>query len=570
MKIRKSLAILLSLGLATSSAQAQAVWQEPPYPQIPTVGINIEDAWINNGNQVSRIVSLESRPGKLPNERLCIEIGEGPCDFENSQYRASVNALLGYCATAASIGCVESAQRNGKPMTLLGEAGGATFSGDVTKDLPEGRTVSLWADGNDPDIKFAIYASMVTNYHKPIKAFRADEFVLAVIPYSSKSGTYMPSQSTEKYLDSQGRWIVQSGGFPPECAWVSTNECGQWADFPGGENEIQVSVRVPSSTGTWFQGRLDNAVFKVEKVSSRVNRLVVSGQPASVPKIYVAIPKDQQTQAQRNAQCDSTKMECFYGEGVGNIRASYENTPGLLEAYRQVAKDRAVAIQEKWSFQVSPALGNKCLTDPSKVHGIVSTNAAVYQGTAPEFANGSLNYKVAGYHFGPDGEELIGKYRLIINADTARCLYGFKTTPAQATVTVTGTTGDQTVATTTVGEKDGWLYLDASGFTFSQKNIKVAFSQPQSFKTVAFSGNTSVPSAKQKAQISTYMAKSSAAKSINCLVFYSSEAGRSLALTRASAACSLAKKFAPKSKTYISAAKAPRPGDIGTVTITAK
>ncbi|MEY4990916.1 MAG: hypothetical protein RIS08_1142 [Actinomycetota bacterium] len=570
MRISKSFATLLCLALYISPVQAQAVWQEPPYPQSPTVGINVEDAWINNGNQVSRIVSLESRAGKLPNERLCLEIGEGPCDFENSKYRASVNALLGFCVTTDSIGCVESVSRNGRALTLLGEAGGSTFSGDVSKDLPDGRNVSLWADPEDSGVKFAVYASMVTNYHKSIKAFRADEFVLTVIPYTSKSGTYRPSESSEKYLDSQGRWIVQSGGFPPECAWVSAQECGQWADFPIGQNEIQVSVRVPSSTGSWFQGRLDSAVFKVEKVSPRVNRLVVSGQPARVPKIYVAIPKDQQTQAQRDAQCDSTKVECFFVDAVGNVRASYENTPGLLEAYRQAAKDRAVAIQEKWSFQVSPAFGNKCLTDPSKVHGIVSTNAAVYQGTAPQFSNGSLNYKVSGYHFGPDGEELIGRYRLIINAETARCLYGFKTTPAQATVTVTGTAGEQSVATTTVGEKNGWLYLDAAGFTFSQKNIKVAFSQPQSFRTAAFPGNSVAISAKQKAQISTYMAKASAAKSINCLAYYSSEAGRSLALARASAACSLAKKFAAKSKTYLSAARAPKPGDVGTVAITAK
>jgi hypothetical protein len=33
--------------------------------------------------------------------------------------------------------------------------------------------------------------------------------------------------------------------------------------------------------------------------------------------------------------------------------------------------------------------------------------------------------------------------------------------------------GDRSVATTVVSEKNGWLKLDAYGFTFSKKTIKV-------------------------------------------------------------------------------------------------
>lgn len=566
--MKKLLGSGLSLVFILVATGAHAVWTEPPY-RAGQVGINVEDAWINNGNQVSRIVSLETRSGQMPNERLCVGFGEGVCDFNNSKYRASVNALLGYCLDTEDIGCVEGLTRNGASLELEGEAGGATFQGDAAKDLPNGRTVSLWSDPSLPDVKFAVYASMVTNYHTAIGRFRADEFVLTVIPYTVAEGQFTPSTATERYLDSQQRWVVSSGGFPTQCAWVTETECGEWADFPEGENEIQVSLRVPSSTGSWFQGRLDNASFAVEKVNSRVNRMVVSGQPAWVPKVYVRVDKDKQTQAQRDAECPPNWVGCMPSSGLVNIRASYANTAGLIEAYRGAAKDTAVAIQQKWSFQVAPALGNKCLTDTTRVHGIVTTNSSVYQGTAPEFADGYLSYKVSGYHFGPDGEENIGTYRLIINSETAKCLYGFDSVPAQASVAVIGT-DNQTVSTTTVGERNGWLYLDAAGFTFSQKNIKVAFSKPQAFTIAPFPGNTQSLTAMQKMQLKTFMSKSTASKNLTCKAMYKSAASKSLALKRSQAACALAKSYAPKAKVTATVVQTSKASEIGRVNISSK
>jgi hypothetical protein len=44
-------------------------------------------------------------------------------------------------------------------------------------------------------------------------------------------------------------------------------------------------------------------------------------------------------------------------------------------------------------------------------------------------------------------------------------------------VSISGSDGSQNVATTIVSEKDGWLKMKASGFTFSEKNIKVKLIQ---------------------------------------------------------------------------------------------
>ena len=101
-----------------------------------------------------------------------------------------------------------------------------------------------------------------------------------------------------------------------------------------------------------------------------------------------------------------------------------------------------------------------------------------YDGTAPKFVDGFLNYRVTGFHFAADGvTPNLGTYDLLMRSDAARCLYGFSNAPVSATVSITGADGAINVATTVVSERDGWLKMKAAGFTFSEKNIKLKITQ---------------------------------------------------------------------------------------------
>jgi hypothetical protein len=101
-----------------------------------------------------------------------------------------------------------------------------------------------------------------------------------------------------------------------------------------------------------------------------------------------------------------------------------------------------------------------------------------YDGTAPKFVDGFLNYRVAGLHFAADGKTLnLGTYDLVMRSDAARCLYGFSSAPVSATVTIAGADGAQNIATTVVTENNGWLKMRAAGFTFSEKQIKIKLTQ---------------------------------------------------------------------------------------------
>ena len=146
----------------------------------------------------------------------------------------------------------------------------------------------------------------------------------------------------------------------------------------------------------------------------------------------------------------------------------------LLEGLKETSKDVASGVSKVWSVGTSIFnTGNKCLDNSNQVMGLVTTNAMVFQGSAPKYKDGFLDYKVGGLHYLPDGKtEALGSYDLIIRTSAARCLYKIKNVPVSATVTVVGEDASR-IATVVTGEVGNWLKLSAKNFTFSTKNIRV-------------------------------------------------------------------------------------------------
>ena len=154
---------------------------------------------------------------------------------------------------------------------------------------------------------------------------------------------------------------------------------------------------------------------------------------------------------------------------------------------------------------------NACFEDKTKLLGIVTTNALIYSPAAPEFKDGTLNYKVAGLHHTEDGVTLTrGSYDLAIRSSVARCVYGFTDAPFQASISVVGADGtEQTIATEIVREdkKREWLFMSAQNFTFSAPTIKVKLVQDKPL------GSSTEPS-KQVAPVKKTIIK---VKVINCV-----------------------------------------------------
>jgi hypothetical protein len=209
----------------------------------------------------------------------------------------------------------------------------------------------------------------------------------------------------------------------------------------------------------------------------------------------------------------------------------------IVRKLRANVSDSATGHKTYWAL-ASTQGQNRCINDRAGLSGVVTTNAMMFSGGPPVFENGYLGYRVAGMHFEPDGKTVeLGTYDVLIRSDVARCLYGYSNAPVSATVQVMGSGVEEKVATTLVTERDGWLKLSAYGFTFSEKQIQVRISQPQSRSFSRFTGTSRALSWRQKQeiwQIGPLLANST---SLTCTVLHSKPSGRALAVARARAAC---------------------------------
>jgi hypothetical protein len=406
------------------------------------------------------------------------------CFSSKSSGHTQGRSILPVCTDATDENCVEKLELAGPdgvfyPATFLGNPDGIKFPAAPKYNYFEATTVSLW---DLPEVPSAsgttTYSAMVNvavEFNKKTKKWATRSVTAAVIPYrESKDPSYRaPFQNTveSNHLGVRG---VGIGGHGPECAWTGNEVCGVAQDFADG-TRVRLTTRISDDIGGWFRGRLQSANIGVSKFSATNNKLVVEGSPVSVPRMAVVKEIDELNETER-AFANRNGMAGGWENGLRTwSKASDSRTFAYMDYFRKANADTAAGINTLWGFgSITNNTGNKCLSEKTRVLGIVSTNAMVYDGGQPAYSGGFLSYKVAGLHYEPDGETAVkGTYDLVMRSDVARCLYGFSNAPLSASVTVTNDKGAKTTATTVVSEKNGWLKMAAYGFTFSKKTIKV-------------------------------------------------------------------------------------------------
>jgi hypothetical protein len=154
-----------------------------------------------------------------------------------------------------------------------------------------------------------------------------------------------------------------------------------------------------------------------------------------------------------------------------------------LKTWLPAVNDKATAVPSMWSVRSlrnDELIGaNSCFKSSAKVTGIVTTNATQYSAGPPEFdkEESSLVYKVAAPHYSSNGDVFKGSYDLLIRSDIARCVYGFSKAPIKAELSIISSDGTPQIATTVLGERNGWVSLSAKNFEFSAPVIKAKLTQ---------------------------------------------------------------------------------------------
>jgi hypothetical protein len=414
-----------------------------------------------------------SQLGRWP-DMLCSSTQDPKCDFNDAKWGTNktimATALLNICTETENEDCIESVEiaRDGKDFSPLkferyvvggtcdsSASAGCAFPPDPSKKLARGGNLSIWSETKDGVVnptKYLVTYSYEMNYDDVNKYFVINTVGLAIRPMREISDT---------------RW---------DSLWFENGKSGIQYDFQS-ETAMKATVHLSNKVAGWFKARMADVDVQISKLSSTNNRLTVSAKSVTIPTFAV-----KKTINEMTSQETDFAQYFGYGKGVSGGEPGNPRIFEYLEYWRPKLKDIASHTKTNWSLKSTRWVSeNKCLNATDRVLGVVSTNSMGYDGNPPKFADGFLNYRVSGFHFGPDGKTPnLGTYDLVLRSDAARCLYGFSNAPVSATVSIAGADGAQNVATTVVTEKDGWLKMKAAGFTFSEKQIKVKITQESS------------------------------------------------------------------------------------------
>ncbi len=432
--------------------------------------------------------------GNIPKDnfghgRFCPTLETGGCFLGEGSF-LKVMAVLPPCGDVED-NCIESVDifQKGEayvPAKYVRSVAGISFPSTPSLGNPAASTPSIWQaagtlnDGNSD--KYVVAPGL--NYDVVGKEVRMKNFSIRVTPIVEiQAPGATPATLRKVTRDGIENTVVSNGinGSDLDCAATDTDFCAKVVDFRSG-TRVRVSLRISNQLTGWLHGRVSSPSVSVERISNTVNRLTIEADPVEVPEMYVAVSvKDQPVSIQ----------ESFKGfhTGGGNReqgRSWRTYVPESPESYKYVqlfaglANDTVANTKTAWNLASfgEANKGNRCLSDTSKLIGVVTTNSLVYDGGVPSWDGKKLDYRVGGLHFMPDGKTPVeGSYDLAIRSETARCLYGFSKAPISASITVTGANGESKVATTTVNEKNGWIHLAAYGFTFSSPTISVKLTQ---------------------------------------------------------------------------------------------
>jgi hypothetical protein len=481
--MKRVLISLLLLGIfAVSENAAHADRSTSSWNTIPEAGtgVGIYGATYTEGiNTVNPSFVMGSR--KNPNgvsaiDFVCQSATDPTCITD--EFPGVAHMIIPPCEVDSSSMCIEalSVGKEGslEPTKFTRLVKSKPVIGDKLSKVPNGYNQSLWklpASNGFSEQDFSVYVL----YKATLKG-KVLDFQTQVNPYiENRDSRYREQTATNEAISDGGQRIVGSNG-DFGCTWIEEGLCGKATNFQEGMR-VELKLRVFDGLAGWLSGRLKAPEISIEDAGSSLRSMKISGEPVSVQKAiakvkigeapadlksevsYVGIREDSQYLFTSSAN-DQKAIEFF------NIWDKYKYWP-----------DNAASVGTVWGFSSLLESNEPCLADKSRVVGLVTTNAMVYDGTPPKFKDGELQYRVASVHNDPLGKKFQGIYDLVIDSKVARCLYNYSNAPISASVSIASSEGNQNVATTVVTEKNGWFRMGAYGFHYSAPTLKVKLTQ---------------------------------------------------------------------------------------------
>jgi len=430
--------------------------------------------------------------------------------MECKNHSISMVANLGFCHTATEMNCIETVlaiDPSGKKIPFVNQkyfpADQETVFKSNASQVPNGSTTSVVqfpgvlnsAGTNDYAVGVAVNQRFTTDSNGNLSTFYDPNFIASISPVQLVKGMYKP-RVAEKI--SQQGINGEALSRHSECVVLEVGVCGLPVSFPEGYS-FSLFLRLNLSLYGWLHGRLTDGIASSSYLGNvnGLNYLVaISGKPSAVPEAVAAVPFEQVSAdfidkaLYKGFDVKGFKPEDFpFLMTYAPVRGTYTYN-GFL-TWSPYLNQTAVAMPKVWSVRAiqkdqmgdvsadSPIL--RCIAGAAfsgkngGIVGFLNTNATSYLSGPPTYnpSDQSLDYKVAAPHYAKDGSEFQGIYTLQIRQDVAKCIFGLTDAPVKATVSVTSLDGQQQAVTTSMSERDGFYYFQASGFHFSAPTIKL-------------------------------------------------------------------------------------------------
>jgi hypothetical protein len=518
-------------GATASYSDAPIIDQDDGWALPNSTGIiGSQSAWFTESTGQNFSMLTDSFKSSLAGDPTCKSTNDDTCNFSKFNF----SALIPVCQSVSDQNCIEGMggiDKNGKDYPGIFQSyfpakAQNQFAGEPNWNLPSGGSGSLFRIAGASGIAGDTY------YVSLLMSGNGGIGITPKVTLTSLAASITPVQlqNIEKTITDSKRWCTNAekicddgwnyidagqsgnprwgisinGGADGIHNCVTTswreNSCAQKEPFPNGF-KFYLKARFSLPPTGWLHGRMSNPEISLTQKNG-ITEILVTAAPVAVPMVF-------KTYLWRDMPLE---LQSLYDPGTGNYRLGndgngsgfgrtvfsndplqravtvapfphYQSAIPQLTAWLPFVNDSASALPHYWSFRTlsqSELKGaNNCFTDPEQLNGIVTTNSTAYSPGPPSYDSsaGDLNYKLAAPHFTNKNEIFYGTYDLVMQSKVARCIYGFSTAPIKASISVISASGSPQVATTVVGEKDGWLHLSANGFEFSSPTVAVNLSQ---------------------------------------------------------------------------------------------
>ncbi len=456
---------------------------------------------------------------------LCSSLNSKNCASANYGY---YNAVLPPCSTEIRTDCIESFEAitpSGKILKgefqefIYGQKHPNLFAGDgvsTPKNISEPGIWKIEGAEHGYGSSYSLGVSLSNSIYRNTNDLSGANLDIQAFPVSKLSTGFTKDDvngfanyyKCQQKIPSSGKAYVSCGGGAQEfgkfrCAMkmIEDGICLLRHAFPQ-DFRFHVQVRLSHEPVGFMHGRLENPDIMLTK-SDDSYLLDVTAGSVKVPVLYSGgnfstLPLDLQNYWNgciSENTCGFSSRIAFGNDrsnpltrNIQDYAPAYgERSLKIVSTFADSVKDTSVAAPTSWNLKTltkDRMVGAaSCFTNSTGFLGVVTTNSTTYSEGPPMFSDGTLDYKVASLHYLPSGEVFKGVYSLLLRSDVARCLYGFSSAPIKAQISVISSKGEPEVAVTTVSQRDNWLRLSATGFTFSSPKVRVTISQDTSVPT---------------------------------------------------------------------------------------